>query len=165
MNPLLLDHTHECLVLLSPKSRNLSYHKRICYLLQLRLECNGEFIQNGQSLSFWKYRLSNVSAGSVFTYLLNVIFPCEVGRWCNPLYFNGLFLLVWCNKLGIVQCTNLGVSVFFCFVLNIVFFCLIYKQCRPWWNAALCCISFGSSVFTVCKTTCIGFSQIQGANQ
>ena len=22
-----------------------------------------------------------------------------------------------------------------------------YKQCRPWWNAALCCISFGSSVF------------------
>ena len=38
------------------------------------------------------------------------------------------------------------------FQKNIVFFCLnifftFYKECRPWWNAALCCISSGSSPY------------------
>ena len=34
-----------------------------------------------------------------------------VGKDCiNPLYTNGLFLLVWYNNLGIVHCTYLEVS-------------------------------------------------------
>ena len=34
-----------------------------------------------------------------------------------PLYTNGLFLLVWCNKLRIVHCTYLGVSGYFVKIL------------------------------------------------
>ena len=59
--------------------------------------------------------------------------------------------LVWYNNLGIFRCTYLRVSVYN-LKKNIVFFCpkiLFYfnKQCRPWWNAALCGISSGSSLF------------------
>ena len=41
----------------------------------------------------------------------------------NPLYTNGLFLLVCYNKLGIVHCTYLGVSGYNC-KKNIVLFYL-----------------------------------------
>ena len=36
----------------------------------------------------------------------------------------------------------------------------LYKQCRPWWNAALCCISSGSSLFE--KVHVKAFLWIQG---
>ena len=51
----------------------------------------------------------------------------------NPLYTNGLFLLVWYNKLRIVHC------------LKVFFY--HNKHSRPWWNGALCGISSGSSLF------------------
>ena len=50
-------------------------------------------------------------------------------QWCrwiwgfDPWYTNGLFLLFWYNKLGIVHCTYLGVSAYN-FQNNIVYFCL-----------------------------------------
>ena len=47
----------------------------------------------------------------------------------NPLYTNGLFLLVEYNKFGIVHCTYLGVSGY---NLKNVFFCL--KICFTFTN-------------------------------
>ena len=74
----------------------------------------------------------------------------------NPLYTNGFFFLVWYNKLGIVHCTYHGCQVIifknYCILLseNLLY---LYKQYRPWWNAALCCISPGSSLFCVCTNS------------
>ena len=53
----------------------------------------------------------------------------------NPLYTYGFFLLVWYNKLGIANCTYLGVSGYN-LKKNVVLSCLkmfffLYKQCRP----------------------------------
>ena len=76
----------------------------------------------------------------------------ELEMLVNSLYTNGFFLLNRYKKIGIVYCTYyLGVSGYnfqeiLYFLSEDLFFC-INKQCRYWWNAALCCISSGSSLF------------------
>ena len=92
--------------------------------------------------------------------------PCIIVKTNNPLYTNDIFHLVWYNKLGIVHCTYLGVSDYYfhkyCILLSEDLFNL-YKQGRPWWNAALCCISFASSLFA--KQLVKGFPEYKGLRQ
>ena len=74
------------------------------------------------------------------------------GRSFNLLYTNGLFLQVWYNKPRRVAGVGGGGGGWGGGgqVLILKWYCILftfYKQCGAWWNAALCCISSGSSLF------------------
>ena len=67
-----------------------------------------------------------------------------------------------------VHCINLGVTGY-TFQKKVVFsfsedrLCLS-KQCRPWWNAAICGISSGASLFANLKVTVKRFLVYEGLN-
>ena len=80
----------------------------------------------------------------------------------NPLYNNGLFLLVGNNKFGIVHCTYLGVSGYRLKKYCIRFFCLktlftFTNNVDPDENQYICYISSGSSLFA--KVFVLGFTE------
>ena len=67
----------------------------------------------------------------------------------NPFETNGIFYKATNNRGRMVYCIYWGVTGYN-FKRNIVFFLKINclsKQCRYWWNAILCGISSGSSLF------------------
>ena len=75
---------------------------------------------------------------------------CWALSWFYLLCPIEFFLWVWCDKLGMVHCIYWGVTGYN-FLIKMHFFCWRLfchsKQCRPWWNAALCGVSSGSSLF------------------
>ena len=77
--------------------------------------------------------------------------PCIIVKTNNPLYTNDIFYLVWYNKLGIVHCTYLGVSDY-----DFHKYCVLLSE-----DLMLHYIR----VFTVCKTTCLGFPEYKGLRQ
>ena len=65
---------------------------------QLALEALYFLSQSTASSHFLLF--NDLKKGAIWVYL----------KFINPLYTNGFLFLVWCNELGIVHCTYLGVS-------------------------------------------------------